>query len=170
MVSIEAICFLSADGFGIAAGALVAQKLGASRRGEATEVLAIATRMAIGLLTTCGLVFVLVPSFLMLAFSADPEIVAMGTRALYVTAVAQPFMAYAMVLRMGLRGAGATGTVLVVTLVGTFLVRLPVAYLLATRAGWGLTGIWAGSTLDWIVESAILLMVLRRGTWRDKRV
>lgn len=170
MVSVEAVCFLSAEGFGVAAAALVAQKLGAGRRDEATEVAAIATRMAIGLLSVCGLVFVLAPRLLMLAFNSDPEIVAMGTSALYVTALAQPFMAYAMVLRMGLRGAGATRTVLLVTLVGTFFVRLPMSYLGAVHFGWGLTGIWVGSTLDWVVESALLLVVFRRGAWRDARV
>ncbi len=170
MVSIEAVCFLSADGFGIAAGALVAQKLGAGRKGEAAEVAAIATRMAIGLLSTCGLVFLLLPRFLMLAFNGDPEIIAMGTSALYVTALAQPFMAYAMVIRMALRGAGATSTVLVVTLLGTFLVRLPIAYLAAVELHWGLTGIWAASTADWVVEAALLLTIFRRGAWKNSEV
>ena len=170
MVSIEAVCFLSADGFGIAAGALVAQKLGAGKKREAGEVAAIATRLAIGLLSACGVVFVLVPRWLMLAFDADPEIVAIGTSALYVTALAQPFMAYATVVRMALRGAGATSTVLAVTVVGTFLVRLPVAWFASTALGWGLTGIWVGSTCDWMIESAVLLWVFRNSAWRDKKV
>ncbi len=170
MVSIEAICFLSAEGFGVAAAALVAQKLGAGRRDEAAEVAAIATRMTMGLLTACAAVFVLAPRALMSAFDADPAIVSMGTSALYVTALAQPFMAYAMVLRMGLRGAGATRTVLAITFVGTFLARLPIAYVAAVHLGWGLTGIWIGSTLDWVVESALLWVVFRRGAWRDARV
>jgi putative MATE family efflux protein len=170
MVSVEAVCFLSAEGFGVAAAALVAQKLGARRPDEATRVAAIATRMAIGLLSACGLAFALAPRLLMLAFSSDPAIVAMGARALWVTALAQPFMAYAMVLRMSLRGAGATKTVLAVTLVGTFLVRLPVSYWAAVSMGWGLVGVWLGSTLDWVVEGGMLLVVFRRGAWRRARV
>jgi Na+-driven multidrug efflux pump len=106
----------------------------------------------------------------MLAFNGDPEIIAMGTSALYVTALAQPFMAYAMVIRMALRGAGATSTVLVVTLLGTFLVRLPIAYLAAVELHWGLTGIWAASTADWVVEAALLLTIFRRGAWKNSEV
>lgn len=170
MISIEAICFLSADGFGIAAGALVAQKLGAGKPDQASDVAAIATRMAMGLLTACGLVFVLVPRWLMLAFNSDPQIVAIGTRALYMTALAQPFMAYATVLRMALRGAGATSTVLWVTVLGTFFIRIPLAYFAAIHLGWSLTGVWFASTLDWVVESAILLFVFKRGRWREKKV
>ena len=47
LISVESICFLSADGFGIAAAALVAQKLGARRPAEARQGALIATRYAV---------------------------------------------------------------------------------------------------------------------------
>ncbi|MFO0611182.1 MAG: MATE family efflux transporter [Polyangiaceae bacterium] len=170
MVSIEAVCFLSADGFGIAAGALVARKLGAGEKDDARAVAAIATRMAIGLLGACAVVFACAPRLLLRAFTDDEAIVDMGARALPVMAIAQPFMAYATVIRMSLRGAGATSTVLWVTLVGTFCIRLPLAYLLVSRLGWGLTGIWLASTADWAAQSAIVFRVFQRGRWRDRQV
>ncbi len=170
LVSIEAICFLSADGFGIAAGALVAQKLGQGRPGDARRSAEIAARFSVLLLTAFGLVFVLAPRLLMSAFSADAEIVRVGTLSLYVAAAAQPFMAYATVMRMALRGAGATGAVLGVTLAGTFLVRLPVAYVTAVTLDWGLLGIWVGSTCDWIFEAAVLSVLVRRGTLAARSV
>ena len=73
MVSIEAICFLSAEGFAIAAASLVARKLGGGKKDEASDVAIIATRMSILLLTACGIVFAVFPRVLMRAFTADPE-------------------------------------------------------------------------------------------------
>lgn len=170
LVSVEAICFLSADGFGIAAGALVAQKLGAKSELDAKRAARIAARLSVALLSTFGLVFLLIPRQLVSAFSDDPTIVALGVSPLYVAALAQPFMAYASVMRMALRGAGATRAVLAVTLVGTFFVRLPAAYVAAVVLDHGLVGIWIGSTLDWVFEAIVLAWLFRRGGWASKPV
>ncbi len=170
LVSVEAICFLSADGFGIAAAALVAQKLGADRPTEASRSILVAAGMAMALLTSCGLVFVVAPRALVGAFSDDPSIVEAGSMALYATAVAQPFMAFAMVVRMGLRGAGATRAVLALTLAGSLLVRLPATWLLAVHLDLGLVGVWIGSTLDWVVQAALCAVLFLRGNWRKIRI
>lgn len=165
LVSIEAICFLSADGFAIAAGAIVAQKLGARRSGEARRAGLFATGMAVALLSLFGLVFAAVPARLVGAFSSDPAIVAEGTRALYVAAVAQPFMAAATVLAMALRGAGDTRTVLAVTVLCALVVRLSVTWGCAVTLGMGLTGVWIGSTADWIARSVLLAAAYAWGGW-----
>src|SRR5690606_36565856 len=52
IISVESICFLSADGFGIAAAALVAQKLGAREPDQARRAAWTATRYSIVALTT----------------------------------------------------------------------------------------------------------------------
>jgi putative MATE family efflux protein len=170
LVSIEAICFLSADGFGIAAGALVAQKLGQRRPEEAAFAGRVAARMSVALLGFFGLVFLAVPGPLLRAFGDDPTTTSIGLATMPIMAAAQPFMAYASVLRMALRGAGATRTVLYVTLVGIFTVRLPVAYLAVTELGWGLAGVWIGSTVHWVVEAALLWFVFRRGAWKTLEI
>jgi putative MATE family efflux protein len=170
LVAVEAVCFLSADGFGIAAGALVAQKLGARKQDEAARAGWIAAAMATALLTTIGLAFTAAPRLLVAAFSNDPAILALGARALLVAAVAQPFVAFATVTGMGLRGAGDTRTVLGVTLVSTLVVRLAATYLFAIVLGYGLVGVWMGSTADWICRSGMLAVAYARGRWRRVRV
>jgi len=170
LVAIEAVCFLSADGFGVAAGAVVAQKLGAGKPGEAERAGWIGAAMAMALLTTLGLCFASAPRPLVRAFSSDPEIVALGARALLVTAVAQPFMAFATVTGMGLRGAGDTRTVLRVTVVSTLAVRVLATYLFAITLGLGLVGVWMGSTADWVCRSVLLGVAYVRGRWRRVEV
>lgn len=170
LVSIEAICFLSADGFGIAAAALVAQKLGAGRAAEASRAALVAAGMAMALLTACGLVFVAAPRLLVGMFSPDDAIVDAGATALYATAIAQPFMAFGTVIRMGLRGAGATRAVLLLTLLGALLVRLPATWLFAIHLDLGLLGVWMGSTADWIVQAGLCAVLFFRGGWRRTAV
>lgn len=166
LISIEAICFLSADGFGVAAGAIIAQKLGAKRPTEAARAGLIAAVMAVLVLSFFGLLFAIIPRALMLSFTSDPNIVSLGARSLLVAAAAQPFMAFATVVGMGLRGAGDTRTVLGVTLVCSLVVRLIATWLFAVTLGMGLFGVWLGSTADWVLRSVLLAIAYARGRWR----
>lgn len=156
LISVEAICFLSADGFGIAAAALVAQKLGAGDPARARRAASLATRYAVVLLTAFGAIALLGRGVLLPVFSRDPEIVALGTRVMPVLLVAQPFMAMGVVLSQALRGAGRTKEALLVSTLGAVVVRLAATWLLAVTLGLGLVGVWIGSTLDWLVRSALL--------------
>ena len=153
LISVESICFLSADGFGLAAAALVAQKLGAGERLEAPRAARIAVRYAIALLTTMGVLFLALRGVVLPIFSSDAEVIAIGAAAIPVLAIAQPFMATATVLAQSLRGAGMTRPVLGVSAVGAFFVRIACTWLFALQLGMGLTGVWIGSTCDWAVRS-----------------
>jgi putative MATE family efflux protein len=166
LVSIEAICFLSADGFGIAAAAIVGQKLGAGSPREASRAGLWAAGMSVAMLTAFGLVFAVAPRLLIGAFSSEPSIVEGGARALYVAAIAQPFMAFATVVGMGLRGAGDTRTVFAVTLVSSLVVRIGATWLFAMTLELGLVGVWLGSTADWICRSVLLGIAYARGRWQ----
>jgi multidrug resistance protein, MATE family len=162
LISVESICFLSADGFGLAAAALVAQKLGAGEGRDAPRAARIAMVYAIVLLTTVGLVFLAARRLVLPIFSTDAEVIAIGAAAVPVLALAQPFMATASVLAQSLRGAGMTRPVLGVSAVGAFAVRISCTWLFALTLGMGLTGVWLGSTCDWFVRSVLLLWIARR--------
>ena len=163
LISVESICFLSGDGFGIAAAALVAQKLGAQKPEEARRAAWIATRYAVIALTCFGLA-----AFLPL-FSSDAEVVSIGRRAIPVLALAQPLMATGIVLAQAMRGAGRTREALVVSLIGAVFVRLGATYWFGIVLGMGLTGAWLGSTLDWLVRSVLLAALHRKGSARIER-
>jgi multidrug resistance protein, MATE family len=162
LISVESICFLSADGFGVAAAALVAQKLGAGRPDQARSAAWIATRYAVLTLTLCGLGALALRAVILPIFSHDPGVIAIGWSTMPVLAIAQPFMATAMVLAQSLRGAGKTRQALGVSLMGAVFVRLTATWLLAIVLGFGLVGVWLGSTVDWFVRAAVLVALFRR--------
>jgi Na+-driven multidrug efflux pump len=163
LISVESICFLSADGFGVAAAALVAQKLGAERPEEARRSAWIATRYAVVTLTCFGLGALALRGVILPLFSKDEAVVAIGRATAPVLAVAQPFMATGIVLAQALRGAGRTRQALGVSLIGAVVVRLTATWSFAIALGLGLVGVWMGSTTDWIVRAIVLsVMFLRR--------
>jgi MATE family multidrug resistance protein len=167
LISVESICFLSADGFGIAAAALVAQKLGAGEPEAAQKVARIGARDAMVALTLFGLTALALRSVILPMFSKDPEVLAIGRAAMPVLAVAQPFMAVGIVLAQSLRGAGRTREALGVSVIGAVIVRLSATWIFAITMGLGLTGVWMGSTLDWIVRSSLLGIIGSRTAARE---
>lgn len=167
LISVESICFLSADGFGIAAAALVAQKLGAGEPEAAERVARIGARDAVFALTLFGLSALALRGVILPMFSHDPEVLAIGRATMPVLTVAQPFMAIGIVLAQSLRGAGRTRDALGVSVIGAVLVRLSATWLFAITLGLGLTGVWMGSTLDWIVRSALYVAIGARTLARE---
>lgn len=157
LISVEAICFLSGDGFGIAAAALVAQKLGAKKPTEARRVTWLSARAAAITLTVFGLGAFLLRDRILPIFSTDPVVVALGRKAVPVLVCAQPFMATSIVLSQALRGAGRTREALAVTIGGAFFVRLAATWFFSITLGLGLVGIWLGSTADWIARASLLV-------------
>lgn len=165
LISIESVCFVSGDGFGVAAAALVAQSLGRDDAGGAERFAVRAAQYSLAMLTTLGVIAYALRSPLLRAFSTDGEVVAEGLRTIPLLLVAQPFMAMSIVLGQALRGAGDTRAALGVSAVGALVVRLSCTWLFALKLGLGLQGVWLGSTCDWIARSA-LLVVWGRGRLR----
>jgi Na+-driven multidrug efflux pump len=77
-------------------------------------------------------------------------------------------MGVSIVLAQSLRGAGRTREALGVSLIGAVIVRLSATWFFAITLGLGLTGVWMGSTLDWIVRSGLLAVLGRRATARAR--
>jgi multidrug resistance protein, MATE family len=170
LIAIESIGFITSTGFGIAAGALVSQKLGARDPDRAAACGWMATAMAVGALLLVAAFFVALPRQLIGLFSTQEEIILLGARCLLIAAAAQPFMAATDVLAGALRGAGDTRNPMIVAIVGPVFVRVLATWILAFPLGLGLVGVWIGSTLDWIVRSIWLFVVFRRGRWRTLEV
>lgn len=167
---IETFSFFPCIGFSMAASALVGQALGMGDTERARRAGWAATGMALAWATAAGIVFVVLPSFLLGIFTISGAVVIAGIGALAVVGIGQPAQAVIFALGGALRGAGDTRYPLVVSLVNWFLVRLPLAYALAFIFGLGLTGIWLGVTIDYFVRAVLLALRFRSGAWARVRV
>lgn len=156
LISVESICFTSAEGFGIAAASVVATKVGAGEPLEARDAAKLAMRSAVALLVAFAVAILAFREPLLRVFSQEAEVLSLSIAVVPVLAFAQPFMATGIVLSQSVRGAGATKIALMVSLAGSLLVRVPTTYLFAIHWEMGLWGAWVGSTLDWIVRALLL--------------
>ncbi|HUQ41877.1 MAG TPA: MATE family efflux transporter [Candidatus Limnocylindrales bacterium] len=167
---IETFSFFPCIGFSSAASALVGQALGMRDRQRAVGAGWASMQMALVWASIAGLAFIVAPGFLMGLFTDDPAVRLAGLGALAVVGLGQPAQAAIFALGGALRGAGDTRYPLIVSLVNWFLIRLPLAYVLAFPFGFGLTGIWMGVSADYFVRAALLALRFRSGAWARVRV
>ncbi len=169
LITLESICFLSADGFGIAAATVVGQALGRRDPGEARFGGIVAMSLCTLALTSLGLAIWASGSLTLGLFvpagTDGSALIAEASRALPWLALSQPFMAVAVVLAQALRGAGDTRSPVVAAVVGGFAVRVGLAWWLGTRLGLGVRAVWIASAVDWMVRTAWLASVFTAGRW-----
>ncbi len=164
----ESLAYMPGFGFAVAATTLVGQGLGARDPARAEHGGYESLRISVIIMSAMGLAFILFAPQLIGLFTADPEVIELGTWPLRLEAFSQPALACAMVLSGGLRGAGDTRRTLLITGLGLWLVRVPVALLLV--GPFGLIGAWIAMGLDINLRGLALLLRFRSGRWKELRV
>jgi putative MATE family efflux protein len=167
-MAIEAMSFLPGLGISMAATTAVGQRLGARQLLQATIAHREANRLALLVMVGMGVVFFLAPGPLLKIFTADPEVVALGTPLLKIVAVLQIPLAVSMVLAGSLRGAGDTPALFWSTVVGSWGIRVPLAWVFATVLALDLTAVWSLLVADWLVRMTVLAHRYRSDGWRQR--
>ncbi|MCC5830449.1 MAG: MATE family efflux transporter [Phycisphaeraceae bacterium] len=169
-IRIEAISYLPGFALGIASATLVGQYLGLGDPERARRAAVICWRYGAGLMGVMGLMFILVPHWLVNITTNQPEFLARAPDLLRIAGPVQVFFATSIVLGQALRGAGATRTTLFITAVSTYTVRLPLAYLLGVHFELGLAGVWIGLSVELFVRGVLVAIFFHRGRWQDTSV
>ncbi|WP_298975681.1 MATE family efflux transporter [uncultured Fusobacterium sp.] len=162
----ESISYNLGFAFSFAASALVGQELGKGSSQKALKDGYICTIIAMIVMSTFGLTFFIMPQFLVSLFTKDKKVIELATTALKIVSICQPFSGASMVLAGSLRGAGDTKSVLLITYLGIFLIRIPITYLFLDVLNFGLAGAWIVMTIDLVIRSSLTFYVFRRGKWR----
>jgi putative MATE family efflux protein len=108
VINVLSLSFLPGIGFGLAATALVGQAIGARRPEEARAITRIALRWAIIWMGALGLGFLVFAPQIIGIFTDDAQMIAIGSAAVRVVALAQPLWAATFVYAGALRGTGNT--------------------------------------------------------------
>jgi MATE family multidrug resistance protein len=165
-INIAATTFMFGLGASIAGSIRVGQHIGAGRV-EAMRHAVLGTYvLAVGSMACWAAVFVLAAPRLIGIYTPHPEIIAVGSRLLLLAAAFQVFDA-GQVAGMGvLRGAADTRVPMAVAAFGYWVVGLPIAYVLAFRAGLGAVGVWSGLSMALGAVAVLLAGRVRQVLWR----
>ncbi len=171
-IAIRLIVFALMPAWGLAnAGStLVGQNLGAAKPERAVAAVWIATRFNMIFLGLVGLVFVAFATPLLRLFTMDPEVLAFGSRALWVVSVAFPIYAAGLCFEGAFNGAGDTWTPTRLNFFCFWLGQVPLAWFLAKPCGLGPTGVFIAVPASFTTLVIWSFVLFRRGKWKQKKV
>jgi MATE family multidrug resistance protein len=170
MISLLSMSFMQAYGIGLAATTLVGRYKGADDLGSATRSYHSAMKLAIGLALAIVALFLLVPEQLTRMYTSDAEVLALARPLLALGAAFQLFDALQIVASGALRGAGDTRWPFLVQTGLAWVVRLPLAWLLAITLGYGVVGAWYAEFAFILALSVAVMWRFRTGVWREMRI
>ncbi|MDH7577082.1 MAG: MATE family efflux transporter [Bacillota bacterium] len=166
----ESLSYMPGYGFAVAATTLVGQNLGAQKYFQAHCHAREAAKIALIVMGGISLTFLLFPEYVIRVFARDPAVVALGSLCLRIAAFEQPTIALEMVLAGALRGAGDTRTPMLISVLSTWLFRLPLFYLSIYVFSFGLPAIWLITVFDWLLRAFLIAAQFRRGRWQQIRL
>lgn len=167
-VTAESLCYMPGYGIADAATTLVGQSYGAGRKDLARRFGYITTALGMTVMTVMGVVLYILAPAVMQLMSPVGEIVTLGASALRIEAFAEPMFAAAIVAYGVMVGVGDTILPACMNFGSIWLVRLPLAAILAPTMG--LDGVWLAMCIELTFRGAIFLWRLLSGAWLRKGI
>lgn len=165
-VTAESICYMPGYGIGDAATTLVGQSYGAKRLDLARRFGYITVGAGMVLMTVMGVFLYIFAPWVMALMSPVDEIVTLGAASLRIEAFAEPMFAASIVAYGVMVGVGDTVIPACMNFGSIWLVRLPLAAILAPAMG--LQGVWLAMCLELTFRGIIFLWRLISGAWLKK--
>ena len=171
-IAIRIIGFTILPSWGIsnASSTLVGQNLGAGKPERAERAVWVTGWINMILLGIVGLIFVILPDPFIKLFISDENVIVAGILGLRI--ISYGFIAYGMgmVLVNSFNGAGDTSTPLKINIFAFWMVEIPLAWLLAMKAGLEEEGVFIAIVFAESLMTITAWLVFRRGKWKLKKV
>lgn len=169
-VRLDQFATMPAMSVGLAVSALVGQNLGAGKDERVRETVKWSALLGGGITLLVAVVFLSVPGMLMRLFTTDPSVVAAGIG--YLRRNAFGYVPFGLMFVLGgvLRGAGDTVPTMIITLLGLWGVRVPVATILSSNPAIGVNGIWWAMAMSPMVSMTLQYVYYRTGWWKKRAI
>ncbi|MBN2227824.1 MAG: MATE family efflux transporter [candidate division Zixibacteria bacterium] len=165
----EALSYLVAVAFSVAASTLVGQNLGAKKTERAARCAWWTVGIIVAETLVVSILFISIPRVIAGIFTSDPATLEIAVDYLIILGLSQVFMGVEIVLEGAFSGAGNTLPPMIIS--GSLsIMRLPLAYFFSLTLGWGINGIWWSLTITSFFKAVILLFWFRRGDWKKKQL
>ncbi len=159
-------------GFAVAATALVGQRLGAHDPGGAETRAWTSVGLAILTMTILGgtMAFLSEPMAKVFIGNDVGDTVALASMWIAILALGMPAIGGHFAMAGSLQGAGDTRWPFMVSMIGLYGVRLPLAFVLSTFTPLGLMGIWLALPAEYYLRMTLVGWRLRKGKWKHINV
>jgi len=165
---IDSLAMMPAMNFSQALAAFVGQNLGANKIDRIKSGYKNTILMSGLLCLFTTIIIVLFGKYMMMLFTTDPEVIALGKE--YLIIVSSFYIIFCLMFTTHglLRGAGATLIPMFITLIALWVIRIPIAYILAPI--FGETGIWWSVPCGWTIGLTASWIYYKTGKWKNKGV
>ena len=157
---------IPAMGLSMATSTVVGQNVGASQDERAGDAAKLGMLAGFVGLTLAGAVLYLLAEPIVRAFvPGEPEVIALGEHFMYIMAPAFGFFGVQMVMSGALAGAGNTFAAMMLSLLSFWVLRFPVAWVLAVPFGLGPDGVFWSFPISNVLAGVIAVAWFLRGGW-----
>jgi putative MATE family efflux protein len=167
-VRLLSFSWIPGNGFSQAAATIVGQSLGAGDLKKAERAAKRAASLAVIVAVGMGAIAFFADRPIAEFSAADPHTAEALIPFMMCLALAQPFMQLHFTLAGAFRGAGDTWTPLVSALIGNWVFRVPLAWLVTKWLHADLVWVWAVLMLDHVARAIWLLWAFRRRDWSKR--
>ena len=150
-----------------ATAVVAGQNLGAGRPERSARAAAVASFIGVGVASTIGIMFLVIPRHLLGIFGMTEGVVLeIGEQLLGYLAFSGVFIAVALTYTGGLQGTGDTRSPLYISLISQIVVPLGICAVLQATRGLQPADIWLAILLGHITRSTLSFFRFRQGKWR----
>ncbi|TZE82428.1 MATE family efflux transporter [Calorimonas adulescens] len=165
-VSAESVSFMPGFGFSVSASTMVGQALGAKDEKKAEQAAIESAKQAVSLMSIIGLLFLTIPYQIMGFFTNIGEVRELASRCIRIGAFEQPTMALSMTLSGALKGAGDTKGPFYVSLISTWLIRLPLIFMIVFVWKKNIEYVWLVTVFQFLTEAMLMGYRFKKGGWK----
>lgn len=150
--------------------ALVGQNIGAGKRERIREIMKWAIVITVAITSAFSFECVFLPNLLASMFSNDAAVI--SSAALYLRVIGLAYIPFSVMFVFSgiFRGAGDALASFLMTLVSTWVVRLPLAYCLANVFKMGILGVWIGIAVGQSLGMFLGYGYYKLGKWKRKGI
>jgi len=167
---VEMVLFMPGVGFGLAAGVLAGQNLGAHQPQRAERSGWLAAGFAEGITVTCSVAILLWAERIVGIFSTEPGLIEVASTFLRIATSGYLVLGAIIVFMQCLSGIGDTLPPMLFALLIVWGVQLPLAYLLPRVTDLGIYGVRWAMVAGILVGAVAYTIYFRLGRWKRKSV
>jgi putative MATE family efflux protein len=167
---VDMFLFMPGMALGAGAGVLVGQNLGAGRPDRAERSAWLGVWFVEALMVACAAALLLWAEYVMGIFTAEADLVRLGSIFLRIASASYLVLAFVSVLQSCIAGAGDTVPNMIISIGMIWVVQLPLAYLLPRLTGLGVLGVRWAVVVSVFAGTIAYVLYFVLGRWKTKKV